>query len=123
SNHTIQAFFEHDYIKTTSPTGSEVFSPTDTIHVTWEVAGFTGKEDKYKIRVLFFNGKSWSVVAQNIDLANGSFDLNLSTQTIVDPLRCRVRVGIYDPSTGGWLTWDTGKQYYDESGHFWVIPH
>ncbi|MGC8789852.1 MAG: hypothetical protein ACP5QM_08105, partial [Caldisericum sp.] len=109
------------YIKTTSPTGSEVFSPTDTIHITWEVAGFTGTEGK--IRVLFLNGQSWSVVAQNIDLANGSFDLNLSTQTIVDPLRCRVRVGIYNPSTGYWLTWGPGKQYYHESGHFWVIPH
>jgi hypothetical protein len=66
-------------------------------------------------------GSTWSLVASNLDLADGSFDLDLSTQTIVDPLRCRVRVGIYDPATGAWLTWGTGKQYYDESGHFWVI--
>ncbi|MCW1311240.1 MAG: hypothetical protein OH324_00230, partial [Candidatus Parvarchaeota archaeon] len=107
------------YIKTTSPIGNEIFSPTDTLHITWDVEGFTGTEGK--IRVLFFNGQSWSVVASNLDLQDGSYDLNLSTQTIADPLRCRVRVGIYDPSTGAWLTWGTGKQYYDESGHFWVV--
>ena len=124
NNHEIDAYFEHNYIKTTYPTGTEVFSPTDTIHVTWDVEGFTGTEGK--IRIFFYNGQSWSPVASNLDLADGYYDINLSSYTIVDPLRCRVRVGIYipnsdDPSLGPWLTWGTNKQYYDESGHFWVI--
>ena len=118
-NHTIEAYFEHNYFKTTYPVGTEVFSPTDTITVTWDVEGFTGTEGK--IRVLFFNGSSWQLVASDLDLADGSYDIDLSTKTIVDPLRCRVRAGIYDPTTGAWLTWGTGKQYYDESGHFWII--
>jgi len=42
---------------------------------------------------------------------------------MVDPLRCRIRIGIYNPLTGAWLTWTDGThtgQYYDESGHFWL---
>ena len=112
------------FFKTTFPIGSEVFLPTDTIHVTWEVAGFTGTEGK--IRVFYYPGgggpySGWYLVASNLDLADGYYDINLSSYTIVDPLRCRVRVGIYDPATGAWLTWGTGGQYYDESGHFWVV--
>ena len=106
------------FFKTTYPLGNEIFLPTDTIHVTWDVEGFTGTEGK--VRVLFYNGSYWTIEVQNLDLADGSFDINLSTKTIIDPLRVRVRVGIYDPATGAWLTWGTGKQYYDESGHFWV---
>ncbi len=118
-NHTIEAYFEHNYIKTTYPVGTEVFSPTDTINVTWDVEGFAGTEGK--IRVLFYNGSTWEIVASNLDLADGSYDLDLTGKTISDPLRCRVRVGAYDPATGAWLTWGTNGQYYDESGHFWVI--
>ncbi|MGC8758307.1 MAG: hypothetical protein ACP5QX_07710, partial [Caldisericaceae bacterium] len=111
------------YFKTTAPVGTETFSPTDTIHITWEVNGFTGNEGK--VRIYFYNGQSWSIVAYNLDLANGSYDLDLSTQTIVDPLRCRVRAGIYVPDAEGsqyglWLSWGPGEYYYDESGHFWV---
>ncbi len=119
TNHTIKAYFEHNYIKTTYPLGTEVFSPTSTIHVTWNVEGFT--ETEGKVRIFFYNGSTWSLVASNLDLADGSFDLDLTGKTISDPLRCRVRVGIYDPNTGAWLTWGTNGQYYDESGHFWVI--
>ncbi|MEM3423783.1 MAG: hypothetical protein QXE05_10030 [Nitrososphaeria archaeon] len=32
------------YFTTTFPTGGEVFSPSGTIHVTWDVEGFTGTE-------------------------------------------------------------------------------
>ena len=117
-NHTIEAYFQHNYFKTTYPVGTEVFSPTDTIHVTWDVEGFTSTEGK--VRVLFYNGSSWQLVASDLDLADGSYDIDLSTKTIVDPLRCRVRAGIYDPTTGAWLTWTNG-QYYDESGHFWIV--
>ncbi len=118
-NHTIEAYFEHNYIKTTYPVGTEVFLPTDAINVTWDVAGFAGTEGK--IRVLFYNGLNWTIVASNLDLSDGSFDITLSDKTIVDPLRCRVRAGIYDPATGAWLTWGTNGQYYDESGHFWIV--
>jgi|GEM_PF-6147494 len=121
-NHTIDAYFEHKYFKTTYPlddVDTEIFAPTDTIHVTWDVEGFIGTEGK--VRVLFYDGINWTIVASNLDLADGSYDLNLTGMTIVDPLRCRVRAGIYDPATGNWLTWGTGKQYYDESGHFWVV--
>lgn len=70
---------------------------------------------------LNINGQPGLIVAQNLDLADSSFDITLTDKTIVDPLQYRVRVGVYDPATGAWLTWDTGKQYYDEIGHFWVI--
>ena len=106
-------------LTTISPDGTQVYLPTSTIHVTWDVEGFTGTEGK--VRVFFFNGLTWEIVASNLDLADGSFDIDLSTKTIADPLRCRVRTGIYDPDTGFWLTWGTSGQYYDESGHFWVI--
>ena len=111
------------YIKTTYPLGDASFTPTDTIHITWEVNGFTGTEGK--IRVLFYNGDTWSIVAGNLDIANGSYDLDLSKQTISDPLRCRVRVGIYVPSSPGSLggPWyhEGSNYFYDESGHFWVV--
>ncbi|MGC8758197.1 MAG: hypothetical protein ACP5QX_07135 [Caldisericaceae bacterium] len=115
------------YIQTTYPLGNEAFSPTSTIPITWSVSGFVGTEGK--VRVYFYNGQDWSIVAYNLNLASGSYYLDLSNQTIVDPLRCRVRVGIYVPSPAGsqygdWLTWIQGNysgQYYDESGHFWAV--
>ncbi|MGC8789630.1 MAG: hypothetical protein ACP5QM_06935, partial [Caldisericum sp.] len=68
-----------------------------------------------------------------LPLANGSYTINLSNlkdkdgNTIIkDPFRCKIRVGVYDPSTGIWLTWTSGDQsgtYIDETGYFWVIPH
>ncbi|MGC9101097.1 MAG: hypothetical protein ACP5HC_07565, partial [Caldisericum sp.] len=128
------------YIRITTNLKGQVFSPTDTITVSWEVAGFTGTEGN--IRVLFFNGQSWSILPPKIDLANGSYTINLSNLKdkdgnsikIKDPFRCRIRVGVYDPSTGvpsdpltgRWLTWTAGDQsgtYIDETGQFWVIPH
>ena len=119
TNHTIDAYFEHNYFKTTYPVDTEVFSPTGTINVTWDVEGFAGTEGK--IRILFYNGLTWEIVASNLDLADGSYDLDLAGKTISDPLRCRVRVGAYDPATSAWLTWGTNGQYYDESGHFWIV--
>jgi len=117
--------------KITSPIGSEVFSPTDTITVSWEVAGFTGTEGK--IRVLFFNDANspykWATVAYDLPIQNGSVTIDLSKYTISDPLRCKVRVGIYIPDSVGskyglWLTWTSGTQsgsYFDETGYFSVI--
>jgi len=127
SYHTIEAVFRHDYFKTTSPLGDETFSPTDKIHVTWHVEGFTGTEGK--IRILFYPGgggpyNGWYMVTTNLDLADGSYDIDTSLYPMVDPLRCRVRIGIYNPSTGAWLIWTDGThtgQYYDESGHFWIV--
>lgn len=132
------------YFKTLSPKGNEHFFPTDTIHISWDVEGFTGTEGK--IRIFFYTGgrsdgkyDGWYPIAGNLPLQDGSYDLNLSTLNqdlegtpieFWDPLRFRIRVGIYVPSSpgswkGGWLTWTTpyGKtgQYYDETGHFWVI--
>jgi len=60
------------------------------------------------------------MVANNLDLADGSYDIDTSLYPMVDPLRCRIRICIHNPATGAWLTWGTGKQYYDESGHYWI---
>lgn len=109
-----------DYIRTTYPYDYSVFGTQDVIPVTWTVQGFeVAKLQGAKVRVLFYNGSIWEVVAQDLTLESGSFDVDLSTKTIVDPLRCRVRVGIYSPSTGMWL-YDGNSQFYDEVGHFWV---
>jgi len=117
---TVSKFF-----KTTSPLGTETFSPTGTIHVSWEVAGFTGTEGK--IRVLFFGDANsptkWTTVVDNLPIANGSYTIDLSKFNIADPLRCKVRVGVYNPDTGLWLTWTSGTQsgtYIDETGYFSV---
>jgi hypothetical protein len=127
NNHTITVYFEHNYIKITSSLEGQVFSPTDTVTVSWQVAGFTGTEGK--IRVLFFGDASsstkWTTVAYNLPIQNGSVTIDLSKFTISDPLRCKVRVGIYipdssDPKNGLWFTWTSGT-YFDETGYFWVI--
>ncbi|MBP9019214.1 MAG: hypothetical protein KBG04_05280 [Bacteroidales bacterium] len=110
------------FFHTTSPMGTQSFIPTDTIHITWDVEGFIGTEGK--VRILFYNGSSWDIIVDNLNLADGSYDLNLTGRTIIDPLRCRVRAGAYNSSTGAWLTWSSGGysgQYYDEIGHFWIL--
>ena len=128
------------YFKTNFPLGDNVFSTNDTIHITWDVEGFTG--DEGRIRILFYPGgggpyAGWYPIAANLPIEDGSYDIDLSNLRDIngnpipmhDPLRCRVRVGIYVPSSpgsfgGAWLKWNTPYgtqgQYYDETGHFWI---
>ncbi len=119
-NYVFQQVSYEDFIRVTSPVDDDVYGTSDTIHTEWTVQGFeSAKLLGAKVRVLFYNGFTWEIVAQNLSLESGTFDIDLSTKTIVDPLRCRVRVGVYSPSTGMWLS-DGIHQFYDEVGHFWV---
>ncbi|MCD6109068.1 MAG: hypothetical protein J7J89_06345, partial [Thermoplasmata archaeon] len=129
------------YFKTNFPDGDNVFSTNDTIHITWDVEGFTG--DEGRIRIFFYPGgggpySGWYPIVGDLPIQDGSHDLDLSDLRdingnpipLYDPLRCRIRVGIYVPSSPGsfggpWLKWNTPYgtkgQYYDETGHFWII--
>ncbi|MGC8944006.1 MAG: ABC transporter substrate-binding protein, partial [Caldisericia bacterium] len=135
------------YFKTLTPVGDEIYSTTDTIHISWDIEGIDSSEyPNARIRILLYTGgprsdglySGWYPIAANLPLQDGSYDLDLSTLThdldnapieFIDPLKFRIRVGVYIPNkpdawTGGWLTWTTpyGKtgSYYDETGHFWV---
>ena len=80
SDNTFTVTTQDNYFKTTYPVGTEIIS-TSTLHVTWDVEGFTGTEGK--IRILYYTGggglyNSWYMVAANINLADGSFDIDTS---------------------------------------------
>jgi len=89
-----------EYIRTTYPYDDSMFTTTSVIPVTWTVEGFSDAPDA-RIRVLFYNGDTWTIVAGDLPVESGSYDLDLSGFEIVDPLRCRVRVGVYTPSSPG----------------------
>ena len=128
NNHTIEAYFEHNYIKFTTNPAGQTYSPTDTLTVSWDVEGFTGTEGK--IKIFFFNATNpgnwykWVEVTPSggLDIADDSYLIDLSQFQIEDPLRCRLRIGISTPS--GWLKWSDGTYsgtYFDETGYFWVV--
>ncbi len=110
-----------------SPRGGATIT-SQSLPISWTLQGFTGNEGK--VRILFYGGgdetstASWQLVKDDLPLSSGTYNLNLSNINITDPLRCQIRIGVYDPSTGNWLTWKqdpyTG-QYYDDSGHFTIL--
>jgi len=122
------------YIKILTPMQNDSYQPNGTITVTWDVNGFGAEAlQGMKIRVLFFNDVNspnmWATVAYNLPIQNDSVTINLSQFTIADPLRCKVRVGIYIPDSVGskdgiWDTWQNGiytATWIAESGYFWVV--
>ena len=114
-------------ISITSPiAGSTITS--NSLVISWNIQGFTGNEGK--IRILFYGGgasgtaSDWKIIQENLPVASGNYTLNLSNVAIADPSRCSVRVGIYNPNTGNWVTWTEGNytgQYYADSGHFSIV--
>jgi len=105
-----------------SPKGGATIT-SQSLPISWTLQGFTGNEGK--VRILFYGGgdatstTGWQLVKDNLPLSSGSYTLDLTTVSISDPSRCKLRIGVYDPSTNSWVTWSqgsyTGQYYVDTS--------
>jgi prepilin-type N-terminal cleavage/methylation domain-containing protein len=57
----------------------------------------------YAIRILFYNGSSWSFVATNLPLTQTSYSWTVPSTSATG---CKIRVGEYNTTTGVWVIYD-----------------
>jgi prepilin-type N-terminal cleavage/methylation domain-containing protein len=55
------------------------------------------------IRILFYNGSSWSTVATNLPLTQTSYSWTVPN---INATGCKIRVGNYNTTTGAWIVSD-----------------
>jgi len=121
-NILIQQNLSSKKVTIVSPQGGATIT-SSSLPISWTLEGFTGNEGK--VRILFYGGgeatstTGWQLVRDNLPLSSGSYTLDLTTVSISDPSRCKLRIGVYNPSTNNWVTWSqgsyTGQYYVDTS--------
>jgi len=77
-----------------------------TYTIQWASSNLITSSDStatYAIRILFYNGSSWSFVVKNLPLTQTSYSWTVPN---ISASGCKIRVGEYNTTTGLWVIYD-----------------
>jgi len=86
-------------VSITYPNGGETLKAGSTYTIQWTSSNLTTGA----VRILFYDGSSWTTVVTNLPLSQTSYSWTVPN---INATGCKIRVGNYNTSTSAWIVYD-----------------